>query len=310
MFATQPFVPTQPGHLALLRQALGDDAEILAQVQEVFAEGKIQGLCGTVDGQPVAFTGWRWKDTPPTYAQLMFLYARPDAADEGVMALTDVTLTTLRETADVIEVPSPVATPAFRTALQGQDVVFFERCTMLRSIAGDSLPDAALPEGYRLEIWGDQHQIQVEHVALAANQHTEIDAAAVPDATGERLVAILRNMRIGSYPGIDRWHAAASLVVLTPAGDVCGYIATVVSEEMGFVADTAVHPAHRRQGLARLLLTQSIAACQADGLTKMGLAVTTRNPARNLYASLEFETATCGDLGVWWRDGRQLPWRV
>ncbi len=309
MFSTQPFIPTTPGHLTLLRQALGDDADLLARVQEAFAEEKMQGMCQLVDGRPVAFTGWRWKDAPPTYAQLVFLHSEAGIPPQPVTAVTNDTLTTLWETAEVIEVPSPVVTPAFQAALQAQGFVFFERCTMLRPLAGENLLEAVLPPGYTITVWGDQHQTQAEHVALAANAPTEIDAVAVPDATGKRLVEILRNMRIGRYPGIDRWHAAASLVVLTPAGDVCGYIATVVAQDMGFVADMAVHPAHRRKGLARVLLARSMAACQSDGLATMGLAVTTRNPAHELYASLGFEAATCGDVAVWWRDGRQAQWR-
>lgn len=309
MLLTQPFTPTTPDHLALLRQALDDDANLIARVQEAFAEERMQGLCRVLDGRPIAFTGWRWKDAPPTFAQLVFLHSEADVAPEPIAALMDDTLAVLRETAEVIEVPSPVATPAFHTALQAEDFVFFERCTMLRPLAGENLPEAALPPGYTIMIWGDQHQTQAEHIALAANAPNEIDAVAVPDATGKHLVEILRNMRIGRYPGIDRWHAAASLVVLTPAGDVCGYIATVVAQEMGFVADMAVHPAHRRKGLARVLLARSMAACQSDDLATMGLAVTTRNPARALYASLGFEAATCGDVAVWWRDGRQAQWR-
>jgi GNAT superfamily N-acetyltransferase len=308
MFVTEPFIPTTPGHLALLRQALNDDAHMLAQVQGAFAGERIRGLCLVVDGKPVAFTGWRWKDAPATFAQLVFLHSA--AADpQPITTLTLQTLAALRETAEVIEVPSPVMTPAFRAALQAQGFVFFERCTMLRPLAEGELAEAPLPEGYTIAIWGDQHQLQAEHVALISSDPCEIDATVVPDAVGQRLVEILRNMRVGRYPRIERWNAAASLVAVTPTGDVCGYIATVASEGMGFVADMVVHPAHRRQGLARLLLMRSMAACQADGLATMGLAVTTLNPAQYLYLSLGFEPADCGDVAVWWRDGRQLQWR-
>ncbi|MBZ0277807.1 MAG: GNAT family N-acetyltransferase [Anaerolineae bacterium] len=310
MFSIQPFIPTIPGQLALLRRALADEADVLAKVQEAFAEERMRGLCLSVGGTPLAFTGWRWKDDPPTYAQLLFMYAAPGAAPEHIAALVGETLSAIRATAAVIEIPAPVDTPDFREVLDAQDFVFFERCNLIATLSGVDLPAVSAPDGYSVAVWSDQHQPQVERVALEANPPDAIDSAAVPDAADQRLIDILRSLRVGRFPGIDRWCAASSLVALTPEGTVCGYIATVVAQGIGFVADMSIHPAHRRKGVARLLLRESMAACQHSNMPVVGLAVTTRNPARQLYESMGFSVAFCGQVGVWWRDGRHLRWRV
>ena len=104
------------------------------------------------------------------------------------------------------------------------------------------------------------------------------------------------------------WNAGASWVALDGNGTLTGYVGTIDLGAMGFVVDIAVHPDHRRRGLARALLLHCMAACQAQGRSGVGLAVTARNPAQGLYESLGFRTLDVGETAIWWADGRQKAW--
>ncbi len=55
-----------------------------------------------------------------------------------------------------------------------------------------------------------------------------------------------------------------------------------------WVADVLVSPEHRRRGIAAALLRRAMAACAASGAPRVGLSVTTGNPARALYDRLGF----------------------
>jgi ribosomal protein S18 acetylase RimI-like enzyme len=56
-----------------------------------------------------------------------------------------------------------------------------------------------------------------------------------------------------------------------------------------FISNLAVHPEHRRQGVARRLLMAGLESAQAKGATRISLEVRPDNvPARRLYSSLGF----------------------
>lgn len=253
---------------------------------------------------------WSWANASKTFARIPTIYIEPHAPPAlGAMLVTDI-LNTVQGVPGIeaIEVHARGESPGVRDALIDHDLVFFERCQMVLPLAEMPGLDMVLPDGYQLLVWTDDHQPEVEQVALACQQD-DIDYAAVPDAAGYKLVETLRKLRSNDFPGIDHWLADASFVVWEPQKGVVGYIATVQVRNFCFIADMVVHPEHRRRGLARSLMLRSMAVCLEDGFETAVLAVTTRNPARHLYESLGFKQADCGETAIWWYDARQVAWR-
>lgn len=250
---------------------------------------------------------WRARDAG-TQVQIEALTLAPDTPAAAAEALVERVLRTIQlaPALQAIEVFMRGAPASIRAALARRSFAFFERCLMIRPL-DLPVPPAAAPPGYRVETWSDAHQPAVE-VTARMGQAGSIDAVAVPEGQSDRIGEVLRALRAGTYPGLDAWNDAASLVVLAPDDTVAGYIAVVVARGMPYVADLLVHPAHRRRGLARLLMTRSLAICREQGAAQCGLAVTTLNPARALYERLGFTAVECGESAIWWRDGRQLPW--
>lgn len=277
------------------------------QIADALSAGKLSAAAVYDDqGAMRGIAAWRWQDAAQAYAQVILTYIEAGAPAELAQALVSRVFVML-QSAIVIEIRLRDNSPGVRDAWIDYDFAVFERCRMVRALGRVPVPVVAPPAGYRLVRWDDSHQPAAEQVARLAVQGT-IDDTAVPDVHGERGAESLRRLRSGQFAGADTWNRDASLVVLEPGGEVAGYVATVNAEGMGVIAHVAVHPEHRRRGLARFLMARAMYACEQQGLTMIGLAVTTRNPARSLYNQLGFQTTECGEVAIWWRDGRQLAW--
>jgi len=277
-------------------------------IKNSFDQGQSRAM-GLVEGDDLrGLAIYQFADEHNSYVRIMVLHMVPDAAEtEGatfVHALFDQ-LTAL-PALEVIECGARHESPGVREALIQRGAVYFERCRMVRAL--NHLPEAALPDGYVLAQWGDEHQTQAGQIGMVAMEGS-VDEVAVPEAQRSMIGEVLGQLRANEYPGIDAWIPEASFVLLNSAGRVIGYVATVTVGGMGWIADIAIHPDHQRRGLARLLMIRAMQVCQQQGMETMGLAVTTRNPARHLYEQLGFLADDCGSSAIWWRDGRQLAWR-
>jgi ribosomal protein S18 acetylase RimI-like enzyme len=79
-----------------------------------------------------------------------------------------------------------------------------------------------------------------------------------------------------------------------PAGATWARLLTAERRGYGYVADDVpeitlgVSPAHRRQGVARSVLTELAAQARAASYARLSLSVDPDNPARRLYESLGF----------------------
>jgi ribosomal protein S18 acetylase RimI-like enzyme len=202
----------------------------------------------------------------------------------------------------VIEVRARDEAPGVRAAWRRHDFVVFERCRMLRPLGVAPLPLLPVPIGYRVVPWQDDYSDAAAEIAAAVYEDS-IESAAVPGSQ------VIEHLRKAWGSGSELQGAEASRVMLDRRGQVVGYVAVSMPDGDAQIADLAVLPGHRRRGLARVLLVRSMTVCRQRGLDTVSVAVTTRNPARQLYNQLGFRPIDCGEVAIWWQDGRQLNWR-
>jgi ribosomal protein S18 acetylase RimI-like enzyme len=176
---------------------------------------------------------------------------------------------------------------------------------LVRPLGVMPLPVLPVAKGYRIVPWQDDFSDSLGQVAAAAYQDS-IESVTVPGDQGRRLIDQLRKTWESEpeHPATD-----FSQFVLDQRGQLVGYAAVSALNGGAQIVDLAVLPAHRRRGLARVLLVRSMAICQQRNLDAVSVATTTRNPARQLYNQLSFRAVDCGEVAIWWRDGRQLTWR-
>ncbi len=311
----EPLKVLTPDSESLLRMRdLAHPRDIEASLHHMRAAleaGKLFVLCQYDDYDlPRGIAAWRWHDSRHSYAQIIVLYTQPVTAPEMGEELVRHLFRSMGEvpTLNVIETRMRDESPGVRDAWARRGVVFFERCRMARYLQQSPIPVVPVPRNYRLAIWGEEHRDQVEQLASTVYAGT-IDAVVVPDTQPSRIVKSLRRLQGGEFAGVDAWNQEASLVVLDKRDQVVGYIAVALGGGGALVADLAVHEAHRRRGLARVLLVRSMTACFKQGVTSISFAATTRNPVRTLCNQLGFQAADCGEVGLWWRDGRQSAWK-
>jgi ribosomal-protein-alanine N-acetyltransferase len=107
-----------------------------------------------------------------------------------------------------------------------------------------------------------------------------------------------------SADAVEKTLARANAVawVGTAAGEVVGHVLATVAGDVGEILTVAVHPAHRRRGVARTLM----GAVQADwaerGVVEAFLEVSETNAgARSLYQGLRW--VAVGRRRRYYRDG-------
>ncbi len=263
------------------------------------------------DGALRGLSAWRWVDSGSTHAQVILQYTAPDSpADMGDALVGYVFSELMRERAlQVIEARMRDESPGVRDSWLRRDAILFERCRMVLVLGLVPLPVLPVPAGYQIVRWTDAHQSQVE--ALAAEvRHGTIDEAAAPDVNGARAAELLRMWHASTASRPWAWSETGSLVALDRRGRVAGYVGLAIDEQVAQIIDLGVHAGHRRHGLARLLVVRSLAACMQLGVVRVSLGLTTRNPIRPLCSQLGFQPTDCGEVALWWRDGRQTAWRA
>ncbi len=298
-------------HLLRIRAELRDRApdESVEQVRTALATGRINAVSLVDDdGTAHGIAAWRWSDRTQTYAQVLFLYTPPEAPSEHSALLADhlVPILMAAPTLQVIEARLRDESPGVREAWQTHDFALFKRCRARRPLSKTTpLPIMPIPDGYRLAAWNDDHDSQAERVATAAYT-AGIELVAVPHPP-QTPAAALHSARTGST-----WIAGASSVALDKRDHVVGYIAITHPTEntdSACILDLAIHPDHRKRGLARSLLIRGMRACGQQAIPAITVTFTLQNPARRIFDQLSFQPIDCGEIAIWWRDGRQLKWR-
>jgi len=93
----------------------------------------------------------------------------------------------------------------------------------------------------------------------------------------------------GAFEREIGYNSTAIYVVADVGGEVCGYAGMWVLLDEAHVTNIAVHPEHRRQGLAIALLRELARRAQAQGVTQLTLEVRPSNTgAQALYTKLGF----------------------
>jgi len=297
---------------ALLRERAAekgrDSASSLRQIGAALAARKAEAVSLYDDANRLrGIAAWRWADRAQSHAQVLMLHTESSAPAALGEALTDYVFSELARVVSlqVIEARLRDHCPGVRESWQRHGLAIFERCQMVRPLGVTPLPIVPVPDGYRLAPWPEDRPSDIEQVAAAAYR-AGIESIAVPDLQGNRAVETLRRRR-----GSEGWHPDLSLVVLDRHdGSVIGYLAALSAHQDAEVGDLAVHPAHRRRGLARLMMARCMMISQRLGHGALTLSVTSRNPARTLYNQLGFQPLDCGEVAIWWRDGRHAPWRA
>jgi ribosomal protein S18 acetylase RimI-like enzyme len=304
-----------PDAEALLRIRAAEHArdaeESLAQMRKALERGRLHAVCLYDDAEkPRGFAAWRWQGDEREHAQVIVQYVVPVAPPALGEALVDYVFSELLRTGNlqVIEARLRDDSPGIRAAWVRHEAAFFERCRMVRGLGRVPVPILPIPPDYRLERWDETLWPQIDAVTLAAHRQS-VEPVAVPEASAEAMVARLHRVCTDST-GNRQWRTDASLIALDRRGQVLGYVAVTAAQGEAQIVNLAVHPAFQRRGLGRLLLGRSLAFCRAAGLAAATLSVSSSNPARHLADQLGFLPVACGEVAIWWRDGRHLAWRT
>ncbi|RPI99430.1 MAG: GNAT family N-acetyltransferase, partial [Chloroflexi bacterium] len=251
-------------------------------------------------------SAWRWVDRVQSHAQVLILYTPASTPAPLGQALVDYVFSELIRVGSlqVIEVRVRDESPGVRDAWLRHGVVVFARWQMSRPLGVVPLPILPVRDGYTLAPWQAERQTEIEQVAAAAYRDS-VEGIAVPDPQGSRAVENLR--KLCADPG--GWNADASLMVMDKRSSAVGYVAVLKAGHEAQIEDLAVHPSHRRRGLARVLLVRAMTIAQRQKQSAVTLSVTARNPVCALYNQLGFQPVHCGEVAIWWRDGRHMSWR-
>jgi GNAT superfamily N-acetyltransferase len=95
--------------------------------------------------------------------------------------------------------------------------------------------------------------------------------------------------QIMERPGFEPWNLR---VAADSAGVVVGMAFLIMSDDVGFVQNLAVHRDHRNQGLGRALLADAFSEARAHGATRSELSTDSRTGALDLYVKVGMEVTS------------------
>ena len=179
----------------------------------------------------------------------------------------------------------------------------YRRHFMVQPLQGrESPPPVNLPSSLILRGWRDDDLAPAARLICAAY-------SGHPDSLiNDQYCSVHGSMRflnnIVRYSGCGAFCAPVSHVIVerTSREFAALILGSRVSGQSGHITQVCVHPAYRRRGLARLLLSAVAAAFVRQGASEISLTVTEANTdAVNLYLSEGYHCAHVFDAAVWQR---------
>jgi ribosomal protein S18 acetylase RimI-like enzyme len=180
----------------------------------------------------------------------------------------------------------------------------YRRLFMVRKMDGFwGAPLPVIPAGLELRPWRD------DDLPAAARLITEAYRDHPDSIINDQYRTIYGSLRflnnIVRHSGCgDFVSQASSVLVVRQTGELAAMIlGSRVSPESGHVTQVCVHPAHRRHGWARMLLSLSASNFLRLGVKEVSLTVTEANShAIDLYRSEGYDCTHVFEAAVWQRD--------
>lgn len=186
-------------------------------------------------------------------------------------------------------------------AFQDAGFQLYRRLFMVQQLAGLwSNPRVELPDDLELRPWRD------EDLTIAARLICEAYRDHPDSLINDQYRSVHGSMRflnnIVRYAGCGVFSAPVSHVVVHRANRefVALILGSRVSPESGHITQVCVHPAYRRRGLARMLLSVAAFHFMRQGATEISLTVTEANQqAIDLYLAEGYTCKHRFDAAVW-----------
>lgn len=179
----------------------------------------------------------------------------------------------------------------------------FRRLFMVQPLQGHwAAPETRLPGGLELRAWSEADLAPAARLISEAYRGHPDSLINDQYRTVHGSTKFLNN--IVRYAGCGAFSAPVSHVIVdrTRREPVALVLGSRVSAQSGHITQLCVHPAYRRQGLARLLLSLAAFGFMRQGATEISLTVTEANQeAISLYRDEGYTCNHAFDASVWQR---------
>jgi ribosomal protein S18 acetylase RimI-like enzyme len=312
-FAAPMLRPILEAEGELWKERLHWDYRASAKLLMQYLDGHmLPGYAAIEADQPIGYVFSVYEDTKAVIGEV-FAMAGAGAPLDGAASAHAVEETLLRHLlelllnspqverieAQLLLHPSGSHSSLFRDA--GFEV--YRRLFMVQALRGHWTPPAVnLPNGLELRTWSDQDLAPAARLICEAYRGHPDSLINDQYRTLHGSTRFLNN--IVRFAGCGTFVAPVSHVVVdrTRREPVALVLGSRVSPQSGHITQICVHPAYRRRGLARLLLSAAAFCFMRQGATEISLTVTEANAqAIDLYRQEGYACSHVFDASVWQR---------
>jgi GNAT superfamily N-acetyltransferase len=257
-----------------------DTSEAWSEIEGARAAGRLPGLLAVDDRGSIC--GWTYFLIDDRVAQVGSLVG---GSPEATRALIDSVLARATGQAECVTCFSYTQAPGLEPALtaNGFEITRYHYLSRTANPLDPFRPDGA-------EAWRDEDEEGAADLLRAAyGSNGRFFAAHGLPGEWQRYVH-----NLVAYPGCGRFDRMATRVLREDGRIVALVMMTALGPGVAHVAQVAVHPERRKQGLAGKLLERALALAHAAGRSRATLLVEEgAGTARTLYAARGFRpTAT------------------
>ena len=316
-FAAHALRPVLEVEGELWRQRLHWDYRHSAQLLMQYLDNRmLPGYAALEAERPVGYVFSVYEETKAVIGDVFAIPDRPEFLPDGALTAHAIEQTLLRHLLELL-LNSPqldrIESQLLLHPAGTHSAVFceagfqiFRRFFMVQLLHGHwTMPHVDLPGNLVLRAWSD------EDLTAAARLICEAYSEHPDSLINDQYRTVGGSMRflnnIVRYAGCGVFSAPVSHVIVDrvrrePIAMVLG---SRVSPQSGHITQICVHPAYRRKGLARLLLSIASFCFMRQGATEISLTVTESNStAVDLYRAEGYTCAHVFDAAVWQRPAR------